>query len=125
MRGSQHALVALADPQPMTTHSNRPAGHEARRSWQAGRLPFCRPGYGGSARRAPPFVRAWHAAREFWLSRRLASIEAELRALAARLEVTHGEGRPTASWQDLADWEGCCMERAVLRARIRRWKSMR
>ena len=125
MRARQHALVAVADLHPMTTHSNRPAGHEARHPGQAGRLPICGPGYPGSARRAPPFVRAWHASRELWLARRLAGIEAELRALAARLDVTHGEGRPTASWQDLADWEGCCMERAVLRARIRRWRSMR
>ena len=111
----------LADLHPMTTHSKRPR-------WPRGAGVLGKPaaccsagrGTAGSARRAPPFVGPGTPPAVLWLARRLAAH----RGRAARAGGAAGSdprmraGR-RASRQDLADWEGCCMERAVLRARIR------
>ena len=79
----------------------------------------------GPARRARSLARAWHAARGAWLARRLARVEAELQMLTARLTDPRIEGDRESSRQALWNWESCCMERAVLRARIERCRSAR
>jgi hypothetical protein len=63
--------------------------------------------------------------REAWLALRLAGVEAELRALRTRLDEPFDPARMQARRLELSAWESGCMERAVLRARIRLCRSLR
>jgi hypothetical protein len=73
------------------------------------------------ARRPCRLVRAWQAARAYWLARRLARVEEELKTLTARLQgaVDHAE----SSREDLLARESCCIEIATLRAQIARCRA--
>ena len=74
---------------------------------------------------ASRLVRAWHAAGDAWLARRLARVEAELRALKMRLAARGENGQPQFSREDLLAIESCCIESATLRARIERCRTPR
>lgn len=78
-----------------------------------------------SAHRAPPLARVWHAARGAWLALRLKQVEAELRALKTRTAENGSDSGPEVSREDMAIYESCCMERAVLHAQIVRCRSLR
>ena len=109
-------------PSMMTTQDNPPAPAVRRH-------PLGKPATGrangaatlGPARLARRLLRIWERASAFWLARRLAVLEAELRALDARLDDTKGESLQ----RDLTAWESCSMERAVLCVRLRHCRSMR
>lgn len=90
-----------------------------------GKTPARAPGASASAHGVPPLARVWHAARVAWLGLRLKQVEAELRALRSRTAGTGSEGRTEVSQDDMATYESCCMERAVLHAQIDRCRSMR
>ena len=90
-------------------------GTEARRPWQSARRlrkPAWRPRLDAPL---SALVRAWHAIKGAWLARRLEGVETELLALTARHAA---EGRAMISREDMAIYESCCMERAILRAQI-------
>jgi hypothetical protein len=74
----------------------------------------------GSTRRASLLVRVWQAVTVAWLAKRLQSVETELLELTA---CHAGKGRSMISKQDMTLFESCCMERAILRARIAAAKS--
>ena len=62
--------------------------------------------------------------RPAWLARRLARIETQMLALRSRA-AGHGPRHLDESWrQDLAIYESCCMERAVLRAQVDRCRAL-
>ena len=81
--------------------------------------PCARTQYGrggpGSTRRLSAPVRAWHAIKGAWLAKRLEGVETELLALTAGHAA---EGRTMISKEEMAIYESCCMERAILRAQI-------
>ena len=86
--------------------------------------PLDRPAAVEPKRRAPRLLRAWNAGWAAWLARRLARIETQMLALRSRAGG-HGPRHLDESWrQDLAIYESCCMERAVLRAQIDRCRAL-
>jgi hypothetical protein len=60
-------------------------------------------------------VGAWHAVKGAWIAKRLQSVETELLELTA---CHAGKGRSMISKQDMALFESCCIERAILRAQL-------
>lgn len=75
-----------------------------------------------AARRASgPLVRLWHWSQATWLARRLRRVDAELRQWTTREAPAGGSGetRPVTR-EELAAYEGCRTERAILRARLGR-----
>jgi hypothetical protein len=73
-------------------------------------------------RRPWRLVRAWQAARAYWLARRLARVEAELQTLTARLQGA--DGHAEISREDLLARESCSIEIATLRAQIARCRAL-
>ena len=80
---------------------------------------------GAASASVPPLARVLNAARGAWLGLRLKQVEAELRALRARTAGSGSDSRPEVSREDMATYESCCMERAVLHAQIDRCRSLR
>jgi hypothetical protein len=116
MRARQYSPVFSTDIASMTSLKPRPASVPGDRdlgdpwtSTQAGA------GGPGSTRRLSVRVRAWHAIKGAWLAKRLEGVETELLALSARHAA---EGRARISKEEMAIYESCCMERAILRAQI-------
>ena len=72
-----------------------------------------------AARRGPGLLaRVWYRYQAGWLAWRLRRVEAELLHLRARRAQDAAEGKAPVSREGLAAYEGCRMERALLRARI-------
>ena len=65
-----------------------------------------------------PLARVWYAYRATRLASRLQRVETELLQLTAQTARQNGEGRAPISREDLATYEGCCIQRALLRAQI-------
>ncbi|MCE9660680.1 MAG: hypothetical protein K8R60_19295 [Burkholderiales bacterium] len=65
-----------------------------------------------------PLARVWYACRARWLGTRLRKVETELQQFMLRKPRDSGEGDAPISREDRAAYESCCLQSALLRARI-------